>query len=181
MGAPPQASRESGPLPVAREGVAADDFRAVMGSFASGVTIVTAIDDAGRPFGLTATAFSSLSKDPPRCLVCVGRRVAAHAVMTATRRFAVNILGEQQQALSTRFGTRHPDKFAGVDWAPGRVTGCPVFPRALAWMECEVVEVFDGGDHDIFIGELLRTSVRQGEPLLYSRGRYGDFMSRPKS
>lgn len=160
--------------------VSSDDFKAVMGSFASGVTVVTTVDDAGALWGLTVSAFCSLSLDPPLCLVCIDERAGSLAAMTEARKLAVNVLGDGQEELSNRFASRVEDKFAGVDYQVGPVTGCPVFPEALAWLECEVDAILDGGDHKIFVGRLVNTQVNEGKPLLYWGGAYGDITSRPK-
>ena len=148
------------------------DFRAAMASFAAGVTVVTTLDSTDGPQALTATAFSSLSASPPLCLVCVDKRARAHPALIASKRFAVNILSATQRALSARFSNPTGDKFAGVDWSRGPVTGCPLIPGSLAFVECETVEVYEGGDHDIFVGRLLDVKVREGEPLVYFRGSY---------
>jgi flavin reductase (DIM6/NTAB) family NADH-FMN oxidoreductase RutF len=154
------------------EGVSTEDFKAAMASFAAGVTIVTTLDRSGRPAALTATAFSSLSATPPLCLVCVDKRASAHGPIREQGRFAVNILSAAQAALSSKFATRSADKFADVAWQPGPLTGCPIIEGALSRVECELVEVYDGGDHDIFVGRLLSVEVSDGKPLVYWRGDY---------
>lgn len=157
-----------------------DEFRAVMGSFAAGVTVVTTADGSGQMAGLTATAFTSLSMDPPLCLVCIDKKTGSHAAFTANKKFAVNVLSDTQEEISNRFASRRDDKFAEIKWEPGAATGCPVFPEALAVMECEVKDVLSGGDHDIFVGELKSVRVNEGKPLVYWKGAYGDVASRPK-
>lgn len=152
--------------------VTKDDFKAVMGSFAAGVTIVTTVDEEGRKWGLTATAFTSVSMDPPLCLVCVDKRAGSHGPLTSSRRFAVNMLAAGQDELSNRFASRIDDKFDGVAHHAGEATGCPVLDDALASMECTVTDVFAGGDHDIFVGRLEAVTVNDGDPLLYWRGKY---------
>jgi flavin reductase (DIM6/NTAB) family NADH-FMN oxidoreductase RutF len=152
-------------------GVTAEDFKAVMASFAAGVTVITTVDAEGAPHALTATAFSSLSKTPPLCLVCVDQHARARAPILASRRFAINILSADQSALSEQFA-RGSDKFAKVAWGRGRATGCPIISRALSSLECELVDVHAGGDHDILVGHILETSVNAGEPLVYFRGTY---------
>jgi len=149
-----------------------EEFRKVMGSFASGVTIVTTVAEDGTMTGLTATAFSSVSLDPPLCLVCVDTRGSSHDALLANRKFAVNMLAADQMDLSNRFASRSDDKFAGVAYEPGVETGCPLLAGALATMECTVVDVFPGGDHAIVIGELRSTKTNEGRPLLYFRGGY---------
>lgn len=155
-----------------RPTIDAEAFKAVMASFGASVTVITTVDAEGQPHALTATAFSSLSKQPPLCLVCVDQRARAHAVIRRERRFAVNILKHSQADLSAHFATSVDDKFDGVDWTAGEMTGCPLLPDALAWMECRLVAEHPGGDHDIFIGELVNSDVDEGSPLVYFRGNY---------
>jgi flavin reductase (DIM6/NTAB) family NADH-FMN oxidoreductase RutF len=157
---------------LADKGVSADDFKAAMGSFAAGVTVVTTIDEQGAPQAVTATAFSSVSLDPPLCLVCIDRRARTYRPILYRRSFAVNILRAEQEWLSDRFASAIPDRFATVPWVSGEVTGCPVIEEALASMECEVVEVHTGGDHDIFLGRPTSVRVHDGAPLVYFRGNY---------
>ena len=151
-----------------------DAFKAVMGSFAAGVTVVTTVDADGKRWGLTATAFSSVSMDPPLGLVCVDKRAGSHGVLSTSGKFAVSLLTDAQMDLSNSFASRTDDKFEGVAWHPGEVTGCPVLDDALAWMECEVADVFPGGDHDIFVGRLVASGMGEGKPLVYWRGKYAD-------
>lgn len=149
-----------------------EDFKKVMGSFAAGVTVVTTVDQDGNKWGLTATAFTSVSMEPMLCLVCVDKRAGSHGPLSSSRRFAVNMLAAGQQELSNRFASRIDDKFAGVAHHEGDATGCPLLDEALATLECVVTEIYAGGDHDIFIGELKSVHVADGEPLLYWRGGY---------
>jgi flavin reductase (DIM6/NTAB) family NADH-FMN oxidoreductase RutF len=158
------------------DGIKPADFKAAMASFAAGVTVVTTLDSTDGPQALTATAFSALSASPPLCLVCVDKRARAHPALLERKRFAVNILSATQRALSLQFSNRTGDKFAGVDWSRGPATGCPLIPGSLAFVECETVEVYGGGDHDIFVGRLLDVKVRDGEPLVYFRGSYAALM-----
>jgi flavin reductase (DIM6/NTAB) family NADH-FMN oxidoreductase RutF len=159
--------------PMSEPFVTAEDFKRAMASFAAGVTVVTTIDGERAPHALTATAFSSLSKTPPLCLVCVDRQARAHAPLLATRRFAINFLRAGQVALSERFADPNMDqKFGGVDWFEGAATGCPILAGALCSIECELREVHAGGDHDILVGGLLAVSVHEGAPLIYFRGAY---------
>lgn len=163
------------------EAVSKDDFKAFMSNFASGVTVVTTVDQDGNPWGLTVSAFSSLSLDPPLCLVCVDHRAGSLETFRTSRRFAVNILSDKQEDISNRFASRSEDKFVDTNWQPGPVLECPVFADVLAWTECEVTEIIPGGDHDIFVGQLVKVEAGEGQPLLYFNGAYGDITSRPKS
>lgn len=161
--------------------ITGEQFKALMGSFAAGVTVVTTRDSSGSAWGLTATAFTSLSLDPPLCLVCIDRRTASHQPLVESGRFAVSVLTDQQQSVSNQFASRVPDKFAGVPWQEGPITAVPVLSEALAWMECEIAAIHGGGDHDILVGRIVSAHVRDGRPLVYWRGAYGDVTPRPKT
>jgi flavin reductase (DIM6/NTAB) family NADH-FMN oxidoreductase RutF len=157
--------------------VTTDEFKAAMASFAAGVTVVTTVDEAGVPFGLTATAFSSVSKDPPMCLVCVAHAAEAYPVIRQVGRFAVNILGRGQAEESERFSAHGIDKFAGVRWAPGAHSGCPLLAAAIASIECVVSTTVPAGDHDVFLGAIQEIRLLgNAEPLVYFRGRYRDLV-----
>lgn len=152
-------------------GVGEDEFRRALGRFASGITVVTTWDGAGRPTGLTASAFTSVSLRPPLILVCVEHRAQSYPALRASGRFAVNVLGAEHEALSRRFAEAAADKFAGVPYHPGPA-GLPLLPDALAQLECRTVHAYPGGDHTIFVAEVESATAREGEPLLYYRGRY---------
>lgn len=152
--------------------VTREAFKAAMASFAAGVTIITTVDEQGKPQALTATAFSSVSLNPPLCLVCIDRRARPYRPLVVRGAFAVNILSSGQEELSNRFASPIADRFASVAWRPGEVTGCPIIEGALAWLECRVAEVHSGGDHDIIVGGVSAVSVRDGAPLVYFRGSY---------
>ncbi|HEX7668052.1 MAG TPA: flavin reductase family protein [Polyangiaceae bacterium] len=158
------------------EPVSNDNFKAAMASFASGVTVITTVDAAGVPFGLTATAFSSVSKDPPLCLVCVAHSAEAYPVIGQVGRFAVNILGREQEESSARFATHGIDKFAGVSWSKGKRTGCPLLTGALASIECLVTTTLPAGDHDVFLGAIQGIRLEAGVPLVYFRSGYRDLL-----
>jgi len=146
------------------------EFKLAMSHFASGVTIVTTEHD-GRPFGLTVASFASLSLHPPLVLVCIEKGVKSHDAIAASRKFAVSILGAEQADVSTRFASKADDKFSGMSIDRGE-TGVPVIAGALCSIECSVREQLPGGDHTIFVGEVLATRVREGAPLLYFRSAY---------
>jgi flavin reductase (DIM6/NTAB) family NADH-FMN oxidoreductase RutF len=154
-------------------------FRAAMASFASGVTVITTLDESGTPFGLTATAFSSVCRQPPTCLVCVAQDAEAEPIIVRSRRFAVNFLTAPQSEVSTLFARSRADKFGPTPWEPGPVLGLPVLPSALASFECEVSSVQVAGDHTIFLGVVVGVEMRAGEPLLYYRGRYAALRDDP--
>lgn len=163
------------------EVVQAEPFKAAMASFAAGVTIITSVDARGTLHALTATAFSSVSLEPPLCLVCIDKRARTYRSLLVRGCFAVNILNAGQESLSVQFASSVVDKFAGVHWRPGQVTACPIIEGALAWMECRVVEVHSGGDHDIVLGRVVAVQVRDGSPLVYWRGSYSSLPPPPPS
>jgi 3-hydroxy-9,10-secoandrosta-1,3,5(10)-triene-9,17-dione monooxygenase reductase component len=153
--------------------ITVDEFRAAMGSFTAGVTVITTQDGAGKAFGLTLTAFSSVSKNPPLCLICVAHAADAYPALVESGRFAVNFLAADQQGVSARFATSGLDKFDGVAFTPGPITGCALLAGTLGSVECEVTAVHRAGDHDVFIGAIQRVELTEGAPLLYFRSRYG--------
>lgn len=151
-------------------GIDESKFRTAMGYFASGVTVVTtrAGDDLA---GLTVSAFCSLSLDPPLVLVCIDRDVSSHDAISSSGRFAVNILTTEQEELSRRFASRVDDKFEGVGTTEG-VGRVPLITGSLANIECRVRDELPGGDHTIFVGEVDKVEIGEGEPLLYFRSGY---------
>jgi flavin reductase (DIM6/NTAB) family NADH-FMN oxidoreductase RutF len=148
-----------------------EEFRDVIGHFASGVTVITARQD-GEPKGTTASAVTSLSLEPPMVLVCLNKESSTGKAVAASGRFAVNILGEDQAAEAMRFAKKEGDKFAGVAMSAGE-RGEPLLADALATLECHVAEDVTGGTHSVFFGEVERASARTGAPLAYFRGQFG--------
>jgi flavin reductase (DIM6/NTAB) family NADH-FMN oxidoreductase RutF len=147
------------------------ELRRVMGFFATGVTVVTTRDGEGRPYGMTANAVSSVSLDPPLLLVCVDKKAESHPHFLDSKRFVVNILAEDQEAVSRRFAVSGGDKFTGIEFHSGRLQ-TPVLAGALGHIECRIVETFEGGDHVIHLGEVEHAAWREGRPLLFFRGKY---------
>ena len=148
-----------------------DTFRAVLGRFASGVTIVTTRDGDGRDHGLTVSAFASLSLSPPLILVCIDQGSSLHPVIASAPHFAVNILASSQEALSRRFSGKDLERFDGIGYQRG-VTGVAVLDEVLAYLECRVAHRLDQGDHTIVVGEVEAAEAGTGRPLLYYRGGY---------
>jgi len=148
-----------------------DDFRRVLGHFASGVTVVTTRDADARPTGLTVSAFASLSLDPPLVLVCVDHKSQSYPALCESGRFAVNVLTTEQEAVSRRFASTRVDKFDGIPFALGDLQ-VPLIEGSLAHLECLTVATHVAGDHTIFVGRVERARTGPGEPLLYFRGRY---------
>jgi flavin reductase (DIM6/NTAB) family NADH-FMN oxidoreductase RutF len=148
-----------------------DLFRAVLGRFASGVTVITTRDATGRDHGMTVSAFSSLSLSPPLVLVCVDHAASMHPVLRDAQYFAVNILAAGQEALSRRFSGREDDRFDGIGFARGK-TGAALLDDVLACLECRKVGQHETGDHSVFVGEVEAACARSERPLLYYRGGY---------
>lgn len=148
------------------------ELRRVMGHFVTGVTIVTTMDKAGTPYGLTANAFTSLSLNPPLVLVCIDKAVQCYSCFEESKVFAVNVLGEDQEELSRRFATRGIEKFSGIKWHKGE-SGAALLEGAISHVECQVVHSYDGGDHTIYVGEIVRATGAGDRPLIFFKGQYG--------
>jgi flavin reductase (DIM6/NTAB) family NADH-FMN oxidoreductase RutF len=145
--------------------------RKIMGRFATGVTVVTTGVD-GRFGGLTANAVCSLSLEPPLVLVAVDQRAGSHAELLEHRCFVINILSSAQEEISQRFAKAGPKDFSGLSWRTA-VTGAPILDGTLGYVDCRVVDVLRGGDHDIFVGEIVAgEAADEGDPLLYFSGKY---------
>ncbi len=146
-------------------------FRATLARFASGITVVTALDREGRDVGMTVSAFSSLSLSPPLVLVCIDDAASVAPVLDHSEYLAINILSEEQEPLSRRFAERERDRFEGVAVTrSGR--GLALLDGSLANLECRVVARHPGGDHTILVCEVGEVELRDGHPLLYYRGGY---------
>ena len=159
-------------VPEFREGSDARTFRDALGCFATGVTIITAMDAQGNPIGLTANSFTSVSLDPPLLLVCVANNAGSAPVLRDAERFAVNVLQIGQQPTSNRFAGKGEDRFAHTPWEVGEF-GTPVLTGSLSSFECARDAVHDGGDHFILVGRVLKAMFEpRRDPLLYFRGKY---------
>ena len=144
--------------------------RHIMGRFATGVTVVTTGIDPHYS-GLTANAVASLSLSPPLVLVAVERKAHSHEYLLKYRVYAMNILAADQADLSKRFATPGPKIFTDLEFTMA-ATGAPILAGTLGYVDCKVVEVLPGGDHDIFVGEIVAGEARDGDPLLYFHGGY---------
>ncbi len=153
------------------------EFRRVIGHFASGVSVVTTRHPGGEPCGLTASAVCSLSLNPTLLLVCVDKAAETHDCIAQSGFFAVNVLADGKgETLARRFAIGEAgEKFTGVAFHDER-TGAPVLDEALAWMDCRVADRAEGGDHTVFMGEVMAADVGEGSPLVYYRGGYGRFV-----
>jgi flavin reductase (DIM6/NTAB) family NADH-FMN oxidoreductase RutF len=146
-------------------------FRSVLGRFVSGVTIVTARDAADVDHGMTASAFCSVSLDPPLVLVSIAHDATLHPVLLERDELAVSILTASQEAIARRFAEKLDNRFDGVGFTRG-VSGAPLIDGALAVIEGRVVRRYPGGDHTVFVAEVLAASATMDEPLVYYRGGY---------
>jgi flavin reductase (DIM6/NTAB) family NADH-FMN oxidoreductase RutF len=150
-------------------------FKLALSHFASGVTIVTT-EHEGRPFGMTVASFASLSLNPKLVLVCIETSVKTHEAIVAAGKFGVSILASDQANVSSKFASRSDDKFTGVDIFRSALD-LPMITGALTTIECKVQAQLPGGDHSIFVGEVIDIQTREGEPLLYFRSGYREMRS----
>jgi flavin reductase (DIM6/NTAB) family NADH-FMN oxidoreductase RutF len=156
--------------------ISADEFRAAMGSWPSGVTIITA--RAGDQIhGMTVSDFSGVSLDPPLSLVCAAKSSVTTGLIDQGRCFGVNVLRADQSALSNKFASKKDEfkRFEGVEIFQAK-TGAPLLSAALVNLDCRVVAIHDAGDHLLCVGEIEEVRVAEGDPLLYFRGGYGHFV-----
>lgn len=162
----PRAAREF------RDGADSRTLRDAMGCFATGVTIVTAMSEAGEPVGLTASSFTSVSLDPPLLLICIDKKSGSLPALRGAPHFAINVLHIGQQPTSNRFAKRGEDKFGATAWEKGE-SGAPIITGSLATYECARDALHDAGDHVIFVGRVVHARFEpQRDPLLYFRGKY---------
>lgn len=154
-------------MPISKE-----DFRAALGRFASGITVVTSIDNEDRLHGMTVSAFCSVSMDPPLVLVSVSKETGSHHSIAEGKKFVVNILSENQEYISALFAAPVPDKFSQTEHTVSK-NGLPMIHGALANLECDLRYSYDGGDHTIYVGEIENVHLEDGKPLLHFRGAYG--------
>jgi flavin reductase (DIM6/NTAB) family NADH-FMN oxidoreductase RutF/DNA-binding IclR family transcriptional regulator len=147
------------------------ELRQVLGAFVTGVTVITALDDNGKPHGLTANSFTSVSLDPPLILWSQSLAAPSHPVFREADRFVVNILADDQVEVSKRFARGGGDKFAGCQTSPG-LGGVPLIVGCAAYLECRRMDSFPGGDHVVFLGRVERTERTGRQPLVFGGGRY---------
>jgi flavin reductase (DIM6/NTAB) family NADH-FMN oxidoreductase RutF len=150
-------------------------FRETLGHFATGVTIVTAMEDEG-PVGFTCQSFAALSLDPPLVVLAPAKSSTSWPKIAAAGAFCVNILEASQEALCRSFAVSGADKFEGIGWGTA-ATGAPVLDGALAFVDCRLETVHDAGDHELVIGRVLDLGVGEGSPLLYYRSGFGAFQA----
>lgn len=146
-------------------------LRDAFGTFMTGVTVVTALDDTGHPLGFTANSFSSVSLDPALLLVQISKNSVNYVNFTSGRGFAVNILSEGQKDISNTFARPVADRFAGIDWQPGP-HGAPILPGVAAWFDCALHQIIEAGDHAILLGRIEAFHATPAPGLGYYRGTY---------
>src|SRR4051794_35235099 len=154
------------------------DFRSALGTYATGVTIITAAGMDGKPYGLTCNSFASVSLNPPLVLWSLVLYSSSLSVFQNAGHFGVNVLGASQQALANKFAKSSEDKFIGVEWTPG-VGNAPLLKDSVANFQCRAVNRYYGGDHVIFLGAVEAYAYNRNEPLLFARGGYGRFVPGP--
>ena len=151
------------------------DFRHALGTYATGVTIVTAMTGDGKPYGLTCNSFASVSINPPLVLWSLGMYSQGLPIFQNASHFAVNVLGISQQPLAAKFAKSSLDKFEGVEWKPG-LGNAPILAGSVAHFQCRAASRYYGGDHVIFLGAVEAYTYSRKEPLLFAGGGYGRFL-----
>jgi flavin reductase (DIM6/NTAB) family NADH-FMN oxidoreductase RutF len=142
-----------------------------MGNFATGITVVTTRDGSGKPYGLTVNSFTSVSLNPVLVLVCLDNKLSGLQAFKDSKHFGISILCEKQEDVSRLFAKKDSERPASI-YFEGKL-GLPLLRNSIAIMECETVRVYEGGDHQIFLGEVQHAEVLELEhPLLYFRGKY---------
>jgi len=147
------------------------NLRQALGSFPTGVTVVSCLDKNKNPLGFTANSFTSVSLDPQLISICIDKESFNIDSFSITKHFAVSVLSEDQQSISTTFATPNEDRFQNVEWRT-EDTGSPIIENAVAWFDCNTRQVIDAGDHLILIGEIIAFDSSPKTPLMYLRGNY---------
>ena len=147
------------------------DFRNALGTFPTGVTIVTTLDKDNKPIGFTANSFTSVSLKPQLILICIDKASFNLGSFSKAESFAVNVLSESQDQISTTFARPVSDRFERIDWE-SRVTGSPIIKGSAAWFDCSKDNFIDAGDHFILVGRVLAFDSTTKTPLVYLRGNY---------
>lgn len=173
---PPAASDPANEFASDNSSIDPRDFRNALGSYGTGVTIITAADASGKPYGITCNSFASVSLNPPLVLWSLGIYSSSLTVFQSASHFTVHVLGAAQQALANKFAKSSADKFAGVDWTPG-LGNAPVLAESVDNFQCRAVNRYYGGDHVIFLGAVEAYAYNASDPLLFARGTYGRFLA----
>ena len=164
------------PAAGARTPIDPGTFRAVLGKFVTGVTVVTTRAPDGAIAGVTVSSFNTLSLDPPLVLWSLALRAPSLQIFRASARFAVNILAQDQRAIANQFARPSTDKFKGIALLEG-LEGVPLIAGAAAYVECVAAQRYPGGDHELMIGQVERASATERTPLVYAQGNFGNFLA----
>ncbi len=155
--------------------VGPDEYRQALRKFASGITVVTVKERDGY-HGMTASSFAAVSLEPPQILVCLEKTTRTRGLVLDARSFAVNLLADHQQELARMFSQQGDKPFNELKYKMGQ-TGAPLLDGSIAWIECEIAQVLDAGDHDVVIGEVISCERREGHPLVYFDRAYRSLLS----
>jgi 3-hydroxy-9,10-secoandrosta-1,3,5(10)-triene-9,17-dione monooxygenase reductase component len=155
--------------------IAPEEYRRVLSHFITGVVVVTAMDGT-RPVGFTCQSFASVSLEPPLVLICPSKTSKTWPKIVSARAFSINVLAYDQHEVCARFAQTGVNKFVGISWRPGRVTGTPVLDGVLSWMECNLVDIHEAGDHWIVTGRVLNLEASGHQPLTFFRGKLDAFV-----
>ena len=147
------------------------DYRRALSAFATGVAVVTTVDEDGGPVGMTISSFNSVSLDPPLVLWSIDKAAMSYEQFMQAEYFAVNVLAMHQKDLSSRFAQTGGEKFEGLECGKG-VGGVPTLPEYAACFECSTEHRYEGGDHTIIVGRVLELEDRESDPLIFYRGRF---------
>jgi len=151
-----------------------NELRRIMGHFATGVTVITTISQDGTPYGLTANALTSVSLEPPLLLISVDKKAESYPHFEQSKVFTINTLREDQEGVSRRFAVSGGNKSEAVAYRRG-ANEVPILEETLAHIECRLYATYDGGDHTLYLGEIVEAETREGRPLLFYRGGYRAF------
>ena len=150
------------------------EFRNVLGQFPTGVTAVTAVNN-GKPIGMAIGSFTSVSLEPPLVAFLPGKESGSWKEIREAGSFCVNVMGQDQMEVCGVMASRAEDKFADVEWSPAG-SGSPIISGSIAYIDCDIEMIHDGGDHDIVIGRVLKLEVMDSKsPLVFFQGNYGTF------
>ena len=161
----------SSDVPMSLHPIQQHHFRRVCAKFATGITVVTVLNAAGEPEGMTVNSFTSVSLEPPLVLFCADFRTRLLEHLDSGKRIGINVLREDQKEISTRFATPGADRFDGVEWFRGE-TGVPVLKDMLATLECEICRVVEAGDHAVMVCQVHHATWSDGPPLIYFNSSY---------
>lgn len=148
-------------------------FRDALGGFATGVTVVTTLDEQGAPFGVTANSFSSVSLNPPLVLWSLANTAQSMSAFRQSGHFAVHVLANDHKSVSNHFAKSGGDKFSSMPWQKGKL-GSPLLSKYVSRFECRTLHKYEGGDHTIFVGQVVNLDQKVGKALVFHQGGYAE-------